>query len=93
MPGVPGRSGAFQGVPGVSWGSGEVMKKFIKLLIARRLAATPIGLIVLGLGLLLGRRRRQRRDQHPGERSGRHYRPVGHNRPTRRNRPARPSRV
>ncbi|WP_158578678.1 DUF6203 family protein [Spongiactinospora rosea] len=37
------------------------MVNFLKLLLARRLIRTPLGLAVLAAGWLLGRRRRQRR--------------------------------
>ncbi|MFG1696594.1 DUF6203 family protein [Nonomuraea sp. NPDC049309] len=37
------------------------MKRLLKLLVARRLAATPLGLAVLGAGWILGRRRKRRR--------------------------------
>ncbi|NRQ35328.1 hypothetical protein HII36_26385 [Nonomuraea sp. NN258] len=43
------------------------MKRFFKLVVARWLARTPYGLAILGLGWLLGRRRRRRmqhRDHH-----------------------------
>ncbi|MGW0810040.1 DUF6203 family protein [Nonomuraea sp. NPDC002799] len=36
------------------------MMKLLKLMMARKMAATPIGLAVLALGWLLGRKRRQR---------------------------------
>ncbi|WP_221206098.1 DUF6203 family protein [Streptosporangium becharense] len=46
------------------------MKRFFKVVVARWLARTPIGLAVLGLGWLLGRRRRQRA-QRQGDQGGR----------------------
>ncbi|WP_146615910.1 DUF6203 family protein [Nonomuraea aridisoli] len=36
------------------------MKNLLKLLVARRLSATPIGMIALGVGWLIARRRKQR---------------------------------
>ncbi|SEF54637.1 PEP-CTERM protein-sorting domain-containing protein [Nonomuraea solani] len=39
------------------------MKKFLKVLVVRRLAATPIGLVALGVGWYLGRRHKKRRDE------------------------------
>ncbi|MCK2216505.1 DUF6203 family protein [Actinomadura sp. ATCC 31491] len=36
------------------------MKRLLKVLVARRLAATPLGLAFLAAGWLLGRRRRRR---------------------------------
>ncbi|WP_143021944.1 DUF6203 family protein [Nonomuraea maritima] len=42
------------------------MLNFLRLLLARRLTRTPIGLIVMGVIWLLARRRRQRQEQaHP----------------------------
>ncbi|MEU6730495.1 DUF6203 family protein [Nonomuraea wenchangensis] len=41
------------------------MKRFLKVLLARRLAATPVGAALLALGWLLNRRRRNRQT-HPG---------------------------
>lgn len=42
------------------------MVSFLRLLLARRLTRTPIGLIVMGVIWLLARRRRQRQEQtHP----------------------------
>lgn len=42
------------------------MVNFLRLLLARRLTRTPIGLIVMGVIWLLARRRRQRQDRtHP----------------------------
>ena len=46
------------------------MKKFFKVVVARWLARTPIGLAILGLGWILGRRRKER-TQSEGERGGR----------------------
>ncbi|WP_371784246.1 DUF6203 family protein [Streptosporangium subroseum] len=46
------------------------MKKFFKVVVARWLARTPIGLAILGLGWILGRRRKERA-QSEGERGGR----------------------
>jgi hypothetical protein len=46
------------------------MKKFFKVVVARWLARTPIGLAILGLGWLLGRRRKER-TQSEGKRGGR----------------------
>jgi Family of unknown function (DUF6203) len=46
------------------------MKKFFKVVVARWLARTPIGLAILGLGWILGRRRKDR-IQSEGERGGR----------------------
>jgi Family of unknown function (DUF6203) len=45
------------------------MKKFFKVVVVRWLARTPIGLAILGLGWLLGRRKE--RTQSEGERGGR----------------------
>ncbi|MEU6795334.1 DUF6203 family protein [Nonomuraea wenchangensis] len=42
------------------------MKRFLKVLLARRLAATPVGAALLALGWLLNRRRRRNRQTHPG---------------------------
>ncbi|GAB2913796.1 DUF6203 family protein [Nonomuraea fastidiosa] len=42
------------------------MKAFLKLLVARRLAATPLGLAILGAGWILGRRRKRRRAEREG---------------------------
>ncbi|MFB4281937.1 DUF6203 family protein [Nonomuraea sp. MTCD27] len=42
------------------------MQKFLKLVVARWLARTPIGLVALGIGWYLARRRR-RRQQPPHE--------------------------
>ncbi|MEW9551706.1 DUF6203 family protein [Nonomuraea sp. NPDC050783] len=39
------------------------MKRLLKVLLARRLAATPVGALILGIGWLLGRRRRRRAQQ------------------------------
>ncbi|WP_158557920.1 DUF6203 family protein [Spongiactinospora gelatinilytica] len=39
------------------------MVNFLKLLLARRMIRTPLGLAALAAGWLLGRRRRQRRRQ------------------------------
>lgn len=41
-----------------SWGR---MKKFLKLVVARYLSKTPLGLVVLGIGWFLGRRHKRRR--------------------------------
>jgi len=49
------------------------MRSFFKVVVARWLARTPIGLAILGLGWFLGRRRKQR-DQHQGKRAGRRTR-------------------
>ncbi|MFC7720379.1 DUF6203 family protein [Nonomuraea recticatena] len=46
------------------------MRRFFKFVMARWLARTPIGLAVLALGWLLGRRRR-RRVQQEGQRGSR----------------------
>ncbi|MEV2266416.1 DUF6203 family protein [Nonomuraea africana] len=46
------------------------MRRFFKVVLTRWLARTPIGLAVLALGWLLGRRRRQR-VQREGERGRR----------------------
>ncbi|WP_375782453.1 DUF6203 family protein [Streptosporangium becharense] len=51
-------------------GQRQPMKRFFKVVVARWLARTPIGLAVLGLGWLLGRRRRQRA-QRQGDQGGR----------------------
>ncbi|MED7923525.1 DUF6203 family protein [Nonomuraea sp. LP-02] len=40
------------------------MKRFLKVLLARRLAATPVGAALLALGWLLNRRRRKHQ-AHP----------------------------
>ncbi|MEV0391165.1 DUF6203 family protein [Nonomuraea sp. NPDC050643] len=48
------------------------MKKFLKLMVARRLAATPIGLAALGIGWFLGRRRRKQRARHESTRVREH---------------------
>ncbi|GAA1627856.1 hypothetical protein GCM10009733_025770 [Nonomuraea maheshkhaliensis] len=42
-------------------GSGGGMKKFLKLVVARYLSKTPLGLVVLGIGWFLGRRHKRRR--------------------------------
>ncbi|MGW0592003.1 DUF6203 family protein [Streptosporangium sp. NPDC002607] len=49
------------------------MKKFFKVVVARRLSRTPIGLAILGAGWFLGRRRRQRarRQGEPNGQRGR----------------------
>jgi Family of unknown function (DUF6203) len=44
------------------------MKNLFKLLITRRLARTPLGLIILGLGWLLARRRKHHKAHHEAER-------------------------
>ncbi|HEX4815475.1 MAG TPA: DUF6203 family protein [Nonomuraea sp.] len=42
------------------------MKRFLKALLLRRMAATPIGALFLAVGWFLGRRRRRRRtDRRP----------------------------
>ncbi|MEU4512808.1 DUF6203 family protein [Nonomuraea wenchangensis] len=41
------------------------MKRFLKVLLARRLAATPVGAALLALGWLINRRRRKHQS-HPG---------------------------
>lgn len=48
-------------------GSGECMKNLFKLLLARRMAGTPLGLAALVLGWFLARRRK-RRHAHEAER-------------------------
>ncbi|WP_043631883.1 DUF6203 family protein [Nonomuraea candida] len=47
------------------------MKKLFQLLVARRLAKTPIGLAALAIGWLLARRRRRNRPDHENKRIGR----------------------
>ncbi|WP_176993845.1 DUF6203 family protein [Nonomuraea jiangxiensis] len=48
------------------------MEKFLKFVMARWLARTPLGLIVLGIGWFLTRRRgRQRAQRDQAERTGR----------------------
>ncbi|GGO81741.1 hypothetical protein GCM10012289_71410 [Nonomuraea cavernae] len=47
------------------------MKNFLKVVVARWLARTPIGLAVVGLAWLLGRRRRQRAEQQDKRGRGR----------------------
>ncbi|WP_157594463.1 DUF6203 family protein [Streptosporangium amethystogenes] len=42
------------------------MKRFFKVVVARWLARTPIGLAILGVGWFLGRRRRQRAQEQGG---------------------------
>ncbi|NJP94384.1 hypothetical protein HCN51_33940 [Nonomuraea sp. FMUSA5-5] len=50
------------------------MKKLFKVLVARRLAGTPLGLAALAAGWLLARRKRRRR-AYEAERESAH---VGH---------------
>ncbi|MFB4267190.1 DUF6203 family protein [Nonomuraea sp. GTA35] len=53
------------------------MRKLFKLLLARRMAGTPLGLAALVLGWFLARRRRRRHAyeaEHETERAGRHSR-------------------
>ncbi|MEU8204032.1 DUF6203 family protein [Streptosporangium sp. NPDC049046] len=57
------------------------MKKFFKVVVARRLSRTPIGLAILGAGWFLGRRRRQREQEQAGR--GREYATRGGGRPVR----------
>ncbi|MFG2078347.1 DUF6203 family protein [Nonomuraea maritima] len=55
------------------------MLNFLRLLLARRLTRTPIGLIVMGVIWLLARRRRQRQEQtrpHPGTAPARQRHPA-----------------
>ncbi|MFG1948830.1 DUF6203 family protein [Nonomuraea sp. NPDC048826] len=49
------------------------MKGFFKVVVARWLARTPLGLAALGIGWFLGRRRRQR-EQEQNRRGGRRRR-------------------
>ncbi|GGO04198.1 hypothetical protein GCM10010116_08270 [Microbispora rosea subsp. aerata] len=57
------------------------MRRILLLIVTRRLARTPLGLVVLGLGWLFARRRRARRRQPadvpapraPGRRPGAPY--------------------
>lgn len=43
------------------------MKGFLKVVLARWLARTPLGLAALGIGWYLGRRRKRRREQETTE--------------------------
>ncbi|WP_329080171.1 DUF6203 family protein [Streptosporangium sp. NBC_01469] len=58
------------------------MKRFFKVVVARWLARTPIGLAILGVGWFLGRRRRQQEQKQTG-RGGRGYVTRGSGRPPR----------
>lgn len=61
------------------------MKKFFKVVVARWLARTPLGLAILGVGWFLGRRRRQREQELAGRggRGSRGYVTRGSGRPPR----------
>ncbi|MFC5831043.1 DUF6203 family protein [Nonomuraea insulae] len=45
------------------------MMKLLKLLVARRLAVSPMGLVVLGLGWFLARRRKRQLVEREGGRA------------------------
>lgn len=51
-------------------GTVHPMKRFFKVMAARRLVRTPIGLAILGVGWLVGRRRRRRTQSQAEQRSG-----------------------
>ncbi|MGI5273246.1 DUF6203 family protein [Nonomuraea sp. CA-218870] len=42
------------------------MKGFFKVVLARWLARTPLGLVALGIGWFVGRRRKQREQERSG---------------------------
>ncbi|WP_425566600.1 DUF6203 family protein [Planomonospora alba] len=60
------------------------MKRFVKLVAARWLSRTPLGLAVLGAGWLLGRRRRRRAVAERGVPPGRGRRGAAGRRPVAR---------
>ncbi|MET8867843.1 DUF6203 family protein [Nonomuraea sp. NPDC049421] len=43
------------------------MKKLLKLLVARKMATTPLGIAALGVGWFLGRRRKRRRAEREAQ--------------------------
>lgn len=56
------------------------MKGFLKVVLARWLARTPLGLAALGIGWYLGRRRKRRREQEQETTEHRARSGAGHRR-------------